>query len=138
MSQITLEVPEPLLEHLARRAAARNSTIERVVVEELQSAMQPASAESPNDGPFDLPAAVVDRISSLERPADWDGEGAEAITREACTAAVEFLKQRDTELPLPRIAPSCLGGVSLYWTRGDNRILVTVTSQVDKVRYEHA
>lgn len=72
---------------------------------------------------IEVPPAVVSRIRSFLRPEDWDGEGAPAITEEACLAAIDLLDRIERSRPgspLPRTAASALGGVSLHWQR-DNR-----------------
>ncbi|MDQ2732947.1 MAG: hypothetical protein M3Y56_14920, partial [Armatimonadota bacterium] len=50
-----------------------------------------------------LDAAVAERIRGLQREADWDGEGAEAITRETCEAAIRFLERLPSQVNMPRV-----------------------------------
>ena len=66
---------------------------------------------------------------NTERPEDWDDEGAQAISLEACRMAIHFvrdLRRRLPDAPLPKPAPSVLGAVSLYWRRGDRHLIVRV------------
>lgn len=78
-----------------------------------------------------LPAAFQERILSLEREADWDGQEADAITAATCAAAPQFVKQIlaiRPDLPLPFSAPSVYGAVSLRWVNGDQDLAIYVFS----------
>jgi hypothetical protein len=71
---------------------------------------------------------IRNRIDSLQRGADWDGEGALAISAEACNAAIEFLemvKQQVPGLPDPgSISPTELGAIAFCWRNGRRVLLV--------------
>ena len=82
-------------------------------------------------------APVAQRIQALRREADWDGEGAGAITAEMCTSAITFLEHLPRQVAIPRISPSALGAVSFYWEKDGVRLLVEV-SDTDTVYFQQA
>jgi hypothetical protein len=61
--------------------------------------------------------ALAARILSLESPADWDGDGAKAISRLTCAAASRFYEvAASRSFVAPRsIAPSTDGAVGFTW-----------------------
>jgi len=78
-----------------------------------------------------LPAAFQERILSLEREADWDGQEADAITADTCAAALQFVRHVlaiRPDLPLPFSAPSVDGAVSLRWANADQDLAIYVFS----------
>ena len=78
-----------------------------------------------------LPAAFQERVLSLQREADWDGQEADAITADTCAAALQFVRQVlviQPDLPLPFSAPSVYGAVSLRWVNGDQDLAIYVYS----------
>src|SRR5712692_5899058 len=78
-----------------------------------------------------LPPEYRRKILALRRERNWDGEGADPISAEACQAAVEFVEQlqsRQPGLKLPRPAPSVSGAVSLYWGQKEEGLLVDIAS----------
>jgi hypothetical protein len=54
--------------------------------------------------------------------ADWDGYGAEAITRETVRAAREMLGFIPKNFPEPEIAPGADGSIGFEWIPGDSSI----------------
>jgi hypothetical protein len=58
---------------------------------------------------------IRNRIDSLQRGADWDGEGALAISAEACNAAIEFLEMVKQQVP----GPNTMDRLYHQW-RGDH------------------
>jgi hypothetical protein len=88
------------------------------------------AAPSPTSEPL-LPPEYRRKVLALQRKRNWDGEGADPITAEACRAAVEFverLRSRDPDLKLPRPAPSVSGAISLYWAQQEEGLLVDIAS----------
>jgi hypothetical protein len=80
----------------------------------------------------ELPEEFVKRVYSLRRKYDWDGEGAKAVTLAACVAALSFTRmarRKQAGLPLPRVAPSVLGAVSLSWQRDDEHLIARIYSR---------
>lgn len=80
--------------------------------------------------PIELPAEIRETILALELPEDWDGEGADPVSRETCEAALTFLAdalRRRGDLLMPRPAASPLGAVSLYWRNGDRHLTIRVS-----------
>jgi hypothetical protein len=78
-----------------------------------------------------LPTAFEQRVLSLQREADWDGQEADAITAVTCAAALQFVRQVlaiQPDLALPFSAPSVYGAVSLRWVNGDQDLAVYVFS----------
>src|SRR6202035_1927315 len=78
-----------------------------------------------------LPAAFEQRVLSLRREGDWDGQEADAITADTCAAALQFVRQVlaiQPDLPLPFSAPSVYGAVSLRWVNGDQDVAIYVFS----------
>jgi hypothetical protein len=78
-----------------------------------------------------LPAAFEQRIDSLQREEDWDGQGADAITADTCEAALQFVSRVlaiKRDLPLPFPAPHAYGAVSLRWTNNDKDLAIYVFS----------
>jgi len=78
-----------------------------------------------------LPAAFEQRVLSLQREEDWDGQEADAITTDTCAAALQFVRQVvaiQPDLPLPFPAPSVYGAVSLRWVNGDQDLAIYVYS----------
>jgi hypothetical protein len=78
-----------------------------------------------------LPAAFEQRVLSLQRGEDWDGQEADAITADTCAAALQFVRQLlaiRPDLPLPLSAPSVYGAVSLRWVNGDRDLAIYVFS----------
>lgn len=73
-----------------------------------------------------LPTDLRQWVLALPREADWDGEGAEAVTEETCRDAVDFLESAvGAGVPLPAsVAPTVFGGVSLFWKQDGERLLV--------------
>ena len=73
-------------------------------------------------------------ILALPREANWDSEDALPVTEATCRAAVEFLCMAASRragarggIPLPSsVAPTTLGGVSLYWKFDADRFLVEI------------
>jgi hypothetical protein len=77
------------------------------------------------------PMLLEQRIRSLEREDDWDGQDADAITADTCEAALQFVRQllrSKPGLPLPFPAPSAYGAVSLRWVNGDKDLAIYVFS----------
>ena len=71
------------------------------------------------------------RVRSLEREEDWDGQEADVITADTCEAALQFVRQllrSKPDLPLPFPAPSVYGAVSLRWVNGDKDLAIYVFS----------
>src|SRR5437762_1396532 len=89
-----------------------------------------------------LPDDLRVRILSLPRDAGWDGEDAEAITPATCQAALSFLEDvvaRNPGVPLPAsVAPTVLGGVSLYWKEDCARLLVEIGMDPDQVHFQQS
>ena len=93
----------------------------------------------------EVPTAIRQRILSFSRPADWDGLGGLPITLSACKRAVGFLEaayRRIEGLPAPRVSPSALGAISLYWRLADRYFTVRVLSEGDDLleyqeKYSH-
>jgi hypothetical protein len=84
------------------------------------------SIPSPN-----IPMEYGERILGLRRRRGWAGEGSRAIPLAACRAALRFVRLVRfvwPNLPLPRVAPSVRGAVSLYWRNGDEHLVVAVSS----------
>lgn len=82
-----------------------------------------------------VPTSIQAGIRRLERPHDWDEEGADAITRGDCEAAVRlvgYVRWRVPAAPLPRFGPSVHGGVSLYWRSAESFVTVRVVSGEDR------
>jgi hypothetical protein len=78
-----------------------------------------------------IPADYRQRILSLRRRRNWDGEGALPITAAACRAALAFVEKlllRKSGLPLPRVSPSVHGAVSLYWRNGEEHLIARLGS----------
>lgn len=78
-----------------------------------------------------VPSDFGHRVLQLERPADWNGDGARAIPGSTCRAALALVKRLRRACPhleLPRASPSPRGGVTLTWSRGGNHFTVRVTS----------
>jgi len=78
-----------------------------------------------------LPAQFEQRVRSLEREEDWDGQEADPITADTCEAALQFVRQllrSIPDLPLPIPAPSVYGAVSLRWMNGDRDLAIYVFS----------
>jgi hypothetical protein len=78
-----------------------------------------------------LPDEYSARLLSLRRRHNWDGEGAKAVTLKACRAALRFLeavRYRQPDLPLPRLAPSVRGAVSLYWRKETEHLVASISS----------
>jgi hypothetical protein len=79
----------------------------------------------------DIPPEYRQKVLSLRRRRNWDGEDANPITAAACRAALEFVGLvllRQPRLPLPRPAPSVVGAVSLFWSHGEEGLLVDISS----------
>jgi hypothetical protein len=79
----------------------------------------------------DIPAEYRDRVLSLQRRRNWDGEGAEPVTAAACRAALQFValvRSSQPGLALPRVAPSAYGAVSLYWRNGEEHLVLKIAS----------
>lgn len=75
--------------------------------------------------------ALVDRINGFEAPANWDEEGAAAITKDACKAAIDvalMANRAAPTLPEPQPAASALGAISLYWRVGTKHFTIRVFS----------
>jgi hypothetical protein len=70
------------------------------------------------------------RILSMERGSDWDGEGAEAITRMVCEAAVFFKQLTDAgSFRSPDwIAPSTDGAIGFTWRTTSDQLHIEVMS----------
>jgi hypothetical protein len=89
-----------------------------------------------------LPAALRERILSLERPANVQSEGALPITRSACEGAIALLERalaRIPDLPLPAVSPSVRGAVALFWEHQGFRLMVQVDSgDLDRLRFQWA
>lgn len=84
------------------------------------------------------PMSFQSLIRSMARPADWYDEGSPAITSDACEAAISLVGEARDQvvgLPLPRVAPSAVGGVSLEWTFGAVQFLIRVESADDRRVY---
>lgn len=66
-------------------------------------------------------AAVLERVVALlNMPANWDGYGAPAISREAVMFALEVLQRTmQPTTPVPQVVPSSVGGVQLEWHERD-------------------
>jgi hypothetical protein len=78
-----------------------------------------------------IPPEYRQKVLSLRRRRNWDGEGADPITAAACRAALEFVGlvlSKEPGLPLPRPAPSVNGAVSLFWSHGEQGVLVALSS----------
>jgi hypothetical protein len=78
-----------------------------------------------------LPEEYRARLLSLRRRYNWDGEGAKAVTLRACRAALMFLeaiRHRQPDLPLPRLAPSVHGAISLYWRNATEHLVASISS----------
>jgi hypothetical protein len=91
----------------------------------------PMAVQHPYTVPIDIPAEYRDRVLSLQRRRNWDGEGAEPITAAACRAAlrfVELVRSSQPGLALPRVAPSVHGAVSLYWRNGEEHLVLKIAS----------
>jgi hypothetical protein len=80
------------------------------------------------------------RILALPCSEDWDGEGADAVTEASAHAAIQFLRQVQSELPeLPTpvsVAPSVSGAVSLFWKTKSGKLLAEVSADSPEVRYQ--
>ncbi len=65
--------------------------------------------------------AVLNKLFSFyQMPADWDGNGAPPVRREAGMFALEALAQvMLPRTPLPRIVPTSVGGVQVEWHEAD-------------------
>jgi hypothetical protein len=78
-----------------------------------------------------LPDHLRLAIMGLKRPRGWCGPGSGAVTQAACRAAVAFLSElrtRHPDAPLPRVAPSVMGGVALQWDFGSAGFMVKISS----------
>src|SRR5260370_29024408 len=92
---------------------------------ETKTILPPPTSESA------LPPEYRRQLLALRRRRNWDGEGADPITAEACQAAVEFVEQLQSRAPglkLPRPAPSVSGAASLYWGQPQEALLVDIAS----------
>jgi hypothetical protein len=70
------------------------------------------------------------KILSMERGSNWDGEGADAITRTVCEAAI-FLKQLIDARALRApdwIAPSTDGAIGFTWRTKSDQLNIQVSS----------
>jgi hypothetical protein len=86
-----------------------------------------------------IPDPVRNSILECVRKADWDGEGADQITRNTCNTAIDFVGsvlERAPETPTPKVSPSVLGSVTLYWRNGDNHLIVRVHGDSPSVFYQ--
>jgi hypothetical protein len=85
--------------------------------------------EDPSARP--LPEEFRARLLSLRRRGNWNGEGALPVTTGACRAALKFIeaaRSREPDLPLPRLAPSVRGAVSLSWKNEHEHLVVSIPS----------
>jgi hypothetical protein len=94
-----------------------------------------SSDDYPSDRRLDgsvVPIEVQEKIVRMARPANWAGEGSGAITREACSAAIDFVGRaltRGDGLESPRVGPSPLGAVALQWDFDEDSLVVRVSSE---------
>jgi hypothetical protein len=86
------------------------------------------AAQSRNKLPADSKTA---KILSMERSADWDGEGAHAITKQTCAAAELFdnLVRTESLRPPDGIAPSKDGAIGFTWRMAGEQLNIRVTSR---------
>jgi hypothetical protein len=86
------------------------------------------AAQSRNKLPAESKTA---KILSMERPADWDGEGAHAITKQTCNAAelLDNLVRTASLRPPDGIAPSKDGAIGFTWRTGNEQLNIRVTSR---------
>jgi hypothetical protein len=71
------------------------------------------------------------RVLSLQREEDWNGEGAQAITADTCRSALKFTKRAlavKPDLPLPLSGASVFGAVSLLWVNAEKDLSIRVYS----------
>ena len=78
-----------------------------------------------------VPAAIQDRVFSMERRHNWNHRGAKAIRRCDCEATIEFLRiALANGVPSPTfVAPSPKGKVSLSWRIGPNLVYAEVSAK---------
>jgi hypothetical protein len=76
----------------------------------------------------------------MERKAHWLGRGSKPVRKDACVAAVDFMRsvrQSFPDLALPGVAPSALGGVALMWKISDNHLMVRIeSSDLEKIYFQ--
>lgn len=73
----------------------------------------------------------------LNLNSDWDGEGAEPITRGTIESVADFLDKLDVyvesaygvEIPQPEISPLPNGSVDLHWTTPSYELLLNLPSE---------
>lgn len=56
------------------------------------------------------------------RNADWDGEGAKAITSDVITMAMEFASLLPSDVPVPQAAPETDGQITFEWFRDPGNV----------------
>ena len=75
--------------------------------------------------------ANYQRILSMERGLDWDGEGALPITAATCSAAVHFAQLIDERSLRPPdwLAPSTAGAIGFTWRTRNDQLNVQLSSR---------
>ncbi|PZS30880.1 MAG: hypothetical protein DLM58_12940 [Pseudonocardiales bacterium] len=80
-----------------------------------------------------LVEVAVEAVNRLLRlPADWDANGAAAVSELAAVTAVEWLDQLATsDTPVPHVVPLINGGVQLEWISGGQAFEVEIAPNGD-------
>lgn len=79
-------------------------------------------------GPAELTREALYEIYSEHSQANWDGQDAEAVSKEVYLEAREFLRLLPTTLPVPEIVPEPTGEIAMEWYKDPGHVFVASVS----------